>query len=243
MLITYFDEVKYAQGKQPYYWLGGISLSAESIYGLEAQVGAIAKECFGTANLSKSTEFHASDIYHRKANFKEWRDPVKRVEILKRLLLVLSEAKPTKIYSRIEPARMVAADIEQKAFLFFVERVEWQLRAAKQPGILIGDRENAKGANIFAETLSRYRSGGTPYAYGTDLTHLIDTVHFTDSHHSRMLQLADLYVWSLQFCANPSPDKYQTQLIEFIRNETNVLMPSACKVWPTSQSWIQVGAV
>lgn len=243
MLITYFDEVKYAEGRQPYYWLGGISLSAENIYTLENQVNALARECFGNSALAKETEFHASDIYHRKANFKAWREPAKRVEVLKRLMAMLSEAKPLKIYSRIEPARMIATDIEHKAFMFFVERVEQCLRAAKQPGILIGDRENAKGAKIFTETLSHYRTQGTPYAYGRSLTHLIDTVHFTDSHHSRMLQLADLYVWSLQFCCNLSPDKYQSQLIGFIRYETDLLSPTAYKAWPTANSWVQVGAV
>ncbi len=35
MLITYFDEVKFAKGNQPYYWLGGIVAPANSIWTLE----------------------------------------------------------------------------------------------------------------------------------------------------------------------------------------------------------------
>ncbi|HKZ09553.1 MAG TPA: hypothetical protein VJL61_02465 [Rhodanobacteraceae bacterium] len=35
MHVVYFDEVKYAQGKQNYYWLGGIVASAEAIWNLE----------------------------------------------------------------------------------------------------------------------------------------------------------------------------------------------------------------
>ena len=63
---------------------------------------------------------------------------------------------------------------------------------------MIGDRENDKVSKKFAEILSKYRQEGTPYAFGTSLDNLVDTVHFTDSHHSRMLQLADFYVWALQ---------------------------------------------
>jgi hypothetical protein len=239
VLITYFDEVKHAE-KQPYYWLGGISASAEAIWILEDQVSTLSAEIFGTPNLTRETEFHAADLFHRKRNFKSWNDISKRLDVLKRLLLILNSASIGKIYVRIEPSKMVASDIEQKAFIFFTERVELHLRAAKSPGILIGDRENDQVSGTFSEILSRYRSSGTPYAYGTKLTHLIDTVHFTDSHHSRMLQLADLYVWSLQFCAGDNTAYPRSDLAEFIRGSTDILSPSRYKIWPTEQSWIRV---
>jgi len=239
VLITYFDEVKHAE-KQPYYWLGGITASAESIWNLENQVSALSAEIFGTANLTRETEFHAADLFHRKRNFKGWSDISKRLDVLKRLLLILNSAPIGKIYVRIEPSKMVSSDIEQKAFTFFTERVEQHLRDYKSPGILIGDRENDEISGTFAETLSRYRSSGTPYAYGTKLTHLIDTVHFTDSHHSRMLQLADLYVWSLQFYAGDNTAYPRAELADFIRSSPDILRPSRYKVWPTEQSWIRI---
>jgi len=241
MLITYFDEVKFAEGKQPYYWLGGIVASADSIWNLERRVGDLAQECFGSRNMTRETEFHAADLFHRKANFKAWAESGRRMAILKKLLTILTEEKDVaKIYVKIDPSRMVATDIEHKAFMFFVERVEMQLRSQKSPGILIGDRENDKSSRIFAESLSQYRSGKTPYQFGQELTHLIDTVHFTDSHLSRMLQLADLYVWSLQLCATNNDHYLRAEAEQFIRESTNIHSPARYKVWPTEHSWIQV---
>src|ERR1017187_359443 len=46
-LIRYFDEVKYHKGRQPYYWLGGITVDAELIKTLEEQLNSLAEEVFG----------------------------------------------------------------------------------------------------------------------------------------------------------------------------------------------------
>ena len=74
-----------------------------------------------------------------------------------------------------------------------------------------------------------------------ELTHLIDTVHFTDSHHSRMLQLADLYVWLLQLCTNPDPEAHPQKIVVcYVREKTDILSPNKYKVWPTNQSWYHV---
>ncbi len=94
-----------------------------------------------------------------------------------------------------------------------------------------------------ARDLSRYRRDGTPYPYGMQIESLVDTVHFTQSHLSRMLQLADLYVWCLQLCHAPPDDKYPRRVIEqFIRAETNLLWADKRKEWPTQDSWLQVGS-
>jgi hypothetical protein len=145
VLITYFDEVKYQAGVQPYYWLGGIVVNADAIWALEQKVSDLANECFKVATLSRDTEFHAADIFHRKKNFKSWPDIQARIGVINKLASIVNEQNDIgKVHVRIEPARMVATDYEQKAFMFFVERVETFLRAANSRGILIGDRESEK---------------------------------------------------------------------------------------------------
>ena len=243
MRLIYFDEVKYQKGKQPYYWIGGIVVTPEVIWRLENSVSKLSKACFNVSTLSKETEFHAADIFHRKRNFKKLKNIEKRIDVLQRLAEILnSEEDLAKMYVRIEPAKMISeTDIEDKAFMFFVERVELFLRANKTPGMLIGDRENERVSKQFSETLSHYREYGTYYQFGIELTHLIDTVHFTDSHHSRMLQLADLYVWLLQLCDNSDPEAYPHKLVtSYVKEHTNILSPNKYKIWPTSQSWYQV---
>lgn len=243
MLVTYFDEVKYQPGKQRYYWLGGICATPEAIWRLETAVAALSKEVFGKGTLCRETEFHAAEIFHRKRNFKHWPDINARIDVLKRLFKIIdSEQELAKIYVRIEPARMIRTDHEITAFMFFIERTELHLRAQKAPGILIGDRESDVVSGLFAETLSQYRHTGTKYEFGVDLTHLIDTVHFTDSHHSRMLQLADLYVWAVQFYVEGANDAFpRSEIARFIREETRLLAPNRYKEWPTDQSRLRVG--
>lgn len=242
MLITYFDEVKYQLGSQPFYWLGGLIVDAAIVKELESEVDALAKQCFGTSALSRDTEFHAADIFHRKRNFKEWNKIDDRLAVLQRLAEIVGRVEGIgRVFARLEPAKMVAGDkLDQRAFMFFVERVEGYLRGKGDLGILIGDRESDKVSTVFAEELSLYREHGTPYAYGTQLKCLIDTVHFTESHLSRMLQLADAYIWLLQLCKQNSDAHPAKPLVEFVREKTDVLSAHKYKIWPTDQSWIKV---
>ena len=244
MLLTYFDEVKYQKGKQPYYWIGGIVVTAEMVWYLEKAVNELSEECFDVSTLSRDTEFHAKEIFHGNRNFSNWKHIGKRMSILNRLADILnSQPKLAKIYVRIEPEKIVREiSIEDMAFMFFVEKVEQYLKSQKSPGMLIGDRENERVSKQFAENLSCYRKYGTPYKFGRELAHLIDTVHFTNSHHSRMLQLADLYVWLLQLNVNSNPEKSfaHSLVINHVRGNTDIFIPTKYKIWPTDQSWYLV---
>ena len=239
-MITYFDEVKYQQGQQPYYWLGGLCTGADDIWSLESRVSDLAQSCFGTSTLSATTEFHAAEIFHRKRNFKNWPDVAARIDVIKKLIDIINDhGNVGRIYVRICPDLMLAEDYERKAFMFFVEKVESFLQDRKSPGILIGDRESDKISNDFSEVLSHWRNFGTEYHYGVKLNYLIDTVHFTDSHHSRMLQLADLYVWLLQLCDAPSTSHPKSLILDHVRANNRVVSPNRHKHWPTQQSWLR----
>jgi len=233
--LAYFDEVKYQEGKQPYYWIGGIVVTPEMVWYLENAVSELSKQCFGISTLSKETEFHAAEIFHRKCNFKEWTDIEKRVGVINSLADILnSQENLAKIYVRIEPVRMTSKNaIEDNAFMFFVELVEKYLISQKSPGMLIGDRDSERVSKQFAEKLSQYRADGTSYLPGIKLNHLIDTVHFTHSHHSRMLQLVDLYVWLLQLRENSCSEAYPHKLIlKHVKDNTTLFNAQKWKEWP-----------
>ena len=238
MYLTYFDEVKYQKDVQPYYWLGGIMVKADLVSDLEGQVNCLSKECFGVSRLESGTEFHAKDIFHGKGNFKG-RDVHQRLDVLQKLAKIIDRHDEIfKIPVRLEPRLMLASDPEHKAFMFFVERVQMQLHHLKSIGMLIGDHEKSM---ISASTynLSRYRENGTDYQFGHTIDRLIDTVHFTHSHHSRMLQLADIYMYAQQICSanNKSASWSRAKFVDFVRKETRLLAPHRYKDWPTQHSW------
>ena len=52
-------------------------------------------------------------------------------------------------------------------------------------------------ASVTASDLATYQTEGTPGVYmQTKLDSLLDTVHFAPSHHSRMLQAADMLAFT-----------------------------------------------
>ncbi|PIR34236.1 MAG: transporter [Alphaproteobacteria bacterium CG11_big_fil_rev_8_21_14_0_20_44_7] len=239
MKLVYFDEVKYKPNEQPYYWLGAIVVTPEMVFHLENAMNTLSNECFGSQVLKKETEFHAAEIFHRKSNFKSWKDINERMNVIIRLADILdSQEGLAKIYVKMDTSKIYAnTSVEDMAFMFLVEKAEKYLRAQKSPGMLVGDKENDKVSKQFAETLSHYRESGTNYQFGMELTHLIDTVHFTNSHHSRMLQLADLYVWLNQLCSRSDPSEHPASLIiEHVKNNTDILNPQKYKIWPSVAS-------
>lgn len=190
MLLTYFDEVKPHEPRQPWFWMGGIIVPDTDVPALEASVGALAISCFGSGELVPQTEFHASDIFHRKGNFKSWSDIGARMHVLERLTSIMDD-HPTlrKVYVRIDPSKMVDDDPEVKAFIFFVEKVSGLVSSLGEQGLMIEDHEKDMAARSI-QKLSRFRSTATPFRFGKSIDGLVDTVHYTHSHHSRLLQLA-----------------------------------------------------
>jgi hypothetical protein len=241
MLIAYFDEVKFAPPVQPYNWLAGLVVDSRLVRQLEDQVSTLAEECFGDARLGRDTEFHAASIFNRKDNFKNWGDIGRRVAVLKHLMAIIDRpGEVFKVHARLDPARMVKVDqLDEMTFTFFVERVDMLAGDVHSECLLIGDYEHDRGRSIAAESLSSFRRSRTPYYYGRELQHLVDTVHFTPSHLSRMLQLADVFVWSLQLTATPSTGSpIREELAAHVRTKTSLLVPNRYKEWPTEDAWI-----
>jgi len=132
-------------------------------------------------------------------------------------------------------ARMAdGIDYESMAFMFLVEKVNQLCRGRQELGLMIGDLEHGGIVERSVSSLARYRRNGTPYAYGQDIDHLIDTAHFAHSHHSRLLQLADAYMWFMQLSYRTDEAKgIKIELLRFLQNEVNIVWPSKYKFWPS----------
>jgi hypothetical protein len=123
---------------------------------------------------------------------------------------------------------------EDLAFMFLCERANGLLTRRKSIGLLIGDRESDRVADRFSSTLSAYRKRGTDFAFGTDIANLVDCAHFTHSHLSRLLQLADAYTWLLQFRNRnrSSTNKHHQAVFQLLKRDGVDLFPSTYKEWP-----------
>lgn len=234
-MITYFDEVKPTGIDQPYYWLGGLMFEDQVNQPIEQEINSLAVKCFGKGTgLTKQTEFHATDIASGSRNFKKVRN---QFDILKQLIQIYD--KPDGVYRvavRIDTNKMyTGADIEQIALVYLVERVNTLARGKKTHAILIGDFEKESAVNRSVQNLAQYRDDGTPFAFWQDLDSLIDTIRFAHSHHSRLLQMADTYMWTQQLRHRTSKQSgLRADLIRFISEETNTDWEHKFKYWPPS---------
>lgn len=238
MLISYFDEVKPNPQGQPYYWLGGLMLRDDVIQGLESELNQLAHRCFGSYEPTQRTEFHATDICSGNRNFRRWREPARRLEVLKELARIID--KPDGVFRvavRLDIARIDASvDYEAMAFMYFVERVNQFVRSRRTTSVLIGDLEHGGVVERSVKNLAQYRQNGTLYAFGQSIGNVLDTVHFAHSHHSRLLQLADAYMWFKQlFHRTDQPAGIKVELMRFLRQDTDITWEHKYKYWPPPQ--------
>lgn len=239
MRFVYFDECKYQPPNQPYYWLGALSIVSNSVAEVERRVNELSREYFGTQQLSRDTEFHAKDLYHRKRHFSDWKDVGKRLECLQRLAAIAGDAELVRrIYVRVDPSKMVRSHgWDKDAFMYLVEKVQIDAASQSTECIMVGDLDG-EFSESSVSNLSRFRAGGTDFAFSRKIDKIVDSVYFIPSHHSRLLQLADVYTYCLQLNDGPGDDNYpRKKMKDYIRESTNLLKPSRYKEWPTDQSW------
>jgi hypothetical protein len=232
--LIFFDEAK-GDKDYPVYHIGGICIDEADLADVEARITLLANKSFGNSVLDRDTEFHAAEIFHRKAHFKTWTDFSARVGLLKEFVGILSLRQVGLIDIQINSAKLHASQSSPDiAFMFLCERSNQLMQARKKMGMLIGDRDTDSSAAKCAISLSSYRVNGTDFQHGQKITNLVDSVHFTHSHLSRFLQLADVYTWMKQFRHRNKDSKNERHQALFgILNANDAdLGPSKYKEWP-----------
>lgn len=236
MHLTYIDEVKYDKRSEKFYWLCGLAFPEDSIKALEHSLSKISQNYFGTPILSKETEFHASHIVHGKGPYKG-RELANRFGLFKSLLDALNNCQDLKkIVVRINPAKMVARGYQDKAFMFFVERVNSLMGVLKSTALLISDHDkDMVSSNV--TSLSTYKEQGTKYEFGSEINNIVDTIHHTHSHHSRLIQMADIITYTVALQAKHDLNFPRKDILAYAKSDTDLLNADKYKYWPTDDSW------
>lgn len=230
MYVTYFDEVKpNPPQNQNTYFVGGIAVPIGEIQRMEAAVSAIAEDVFGSVELTTATEFHASHIYFGKGPFKGM-PPKDRIAILARLADLLADGQPVRrMYAAIDTTKlMAAAKAAEFAFAHFCERAQLAI-GPKNLSLVIGDLDDNEAKNMIRD-FAKFRAKGTPWDYGIEVKSFVDTVHFARSHHSRMIQLADVYVFIVSHQYGTRGGWMADELTKALKDKN--LYPHRYKDWP-----------
>jgi hypothetical protein len=132
-------------------------------------------------------------VYFKRGPFKEMDFP-KRLDILTRFTELLTDPCLKRVYAAIDTTKLFAKEkAAEFAFAHFCERVQMAIPPGEYT-ILIGDYERDEFKQMIGD-FAQYRSNGTPWQYGIEITKIVDSVHFARSHHSRMIQLADMWLF------------------------------------------------
>lgn len=236
MHLLYYDEVKYDPPNQTSYWLGGLAIPHELVPELEERINTIAETAFGSRLLTKETEFHGIELCRGKGNFKG-RDFEERLGFLEQLLELAGRSDIYRILVRIIPENITHAvdppsDI---AFMYFVECAETLFAKHEKLGMLFGDYDEP-AINTSVRTLSQFRKGGTRWARSKEIRHIIDTVHFAKSHHSRLIQLADVFLYCVQFYWQSNCSNWRRAIEEKVK-VSGVLSCAESRHWPQQPHW------
>jgi hypothetical protein len=103
----------------------------------------------------------------------------------------------------------------QLGLMLILERFCDYLDSVDDLGLAFGDYEADEVTKAVVDFSEFKIAGKTPMYFGRPLGRLLDTVYFTQSHHSRFLQVADLLVYMAGRYENASsvPDKWHEQAV------------------------------
>jgi hypothetical protein len=198
MHLCYFDENKHSPDN-PHFFIGGLLIPDKKALEFENTLSQIAFNFFGARSLARDNEFHGKELFHGKSNARG-RKLEDRVQVFQDVA--------TFVTNNQIPVRMVCIDVERHknryqypmpayrlGLMLILERFSEYLDSVDDLGLVFGDYE-ADEVTAAVVDFSEYKNQGkTPMYFGRPLGRLLDTVYFTQSHHSRFLQVADLLVY------------------------------------------------
>jgi hypothetical protein len=218
MYLCYFDENKYTEDN-PHFFIGGLMIPDSHAIEFEKTLSQIAFNFFGSRTMTAQTEFHGKDLFHGKGSAKG-RKISERVQVFKDIASFVSN-------NRI-PVRMICIDVKKHrgkyaypipeyrlGLMLILERFCEFLDNINDLGLVFGDYEADEVTRAVVDFSEFKSEGKTPMYFGRPLGRLLDTVYFTQSHHSRFLQVADLLVYMAGRYENSLavPEKWHEQQV------------------------------
>lgn len=200
MLLCFVDE----SFKSEFYGFGAVVADGDQTRALTMRMNALV-EGLAEYEVEPRTEIHAHPVFHGKGTW-ERVPPRVRVKVFLDVVeavrdvgaTVLLRGVPLPALRRLQDVRQYAErhSPEQIGFQHVLQRVDEIAKRRGQHALVIADERDDRERH--RERFAMYQAYGTPGTYmHTRLERLLDTVHFAPSHHSRMLQVADVlaFVW------------------------------------------------
>ena len=131
------------------------------------------------------------------------------------------------MYTKEEPSEI--------AFMYLVEQADSYFTSKESMGMIFGDYDEPIIGRSVA-SLSEFRRGGTNWARGKEIGNIIDTVHFAKSHHSRLIQLADVFLYCTQFLGHANDSNWRKAIAGVIQ-KSGIEFCQRSRYWPNEPFW------
>ena len=82
--------------------------------------------------------------------------------------------------------------------MYIIEKIDMYLQEIGDKWLIIMDKNLENEQNII-DNFQEYKNNGTSFGFKRNITSLIDTVYYTDSYNSHIMQLSDVvgYIFSI----------------------------------------------
>ncbi len=205
LLLAYVDESYTAD----YFFLGAIVVDGAAAGRIEDGLDRVMLDYRGRFGLGASTELHGHPLFQGRD---EWREvPTRvRINVYERAMDVVGTSGARIVLRgvnvRRQRERYVNPDPPHEVVLgHLLERVNTYAGARSARALVLADEVHTQERH--RTNFRNFRVGGTPGYRSSTLQHLLDTIHFAPSRHSRLLQAADLVTFMhRRRCAHTETD-------------------------------------
>lgn len=237
MHLCYFDENKHT-AEDPHFFIGWLLIPDKKAIEFENTLGQIAFNFFGSRSLTQANEIHGKELFHGKGNAKG-RKLEERVQVFQDVSTFITDNQI--------PVRMICINVgkhQQRykypmpayrlGLMLILERFAEYLDKIDDLGLVFGDYEADEVTSAVVDFSEYKNQGKTPMYFGRPLGRLLDTVYFTQSHHSRFLQVADLLVYMAGRYENrdDTPEKWHEKTVKDAWNKIKASGNLNIQRWP-----------
>jgi hypothetical protein len=200
MLLCFVDE----SNRKDFHGFAGVIADEHATKSLTLALNSIMQQAAVDYGIQEKAEIHGYPLFH---GVEDWRGvgARARVSVFEKVIDTILRQDVTILLRAISESRLKARQAgenypvqfppEQVCFQHILQRVDRVAKRKDTHALMIaderGDRERHR------DRFATYQTQGTPGVYmHTKLNRLLDTVHFAPSHHSRMLQAADMLAFT-----------------------------------------------
>lgn len=215
VLLAFIDE---SYGPDHYY-LAAVVCDGKALAAVEKELAAVVEKARKDFGVAASAELHGHELFHGKGDWLPIAGkPRAQIGVYRAAMRAIGLSGAVIFTSGTNPSRL-GKDPHALTLEYLIERIDSYAKKKDDYVILMCD-DIDQGA-VYRQELEHFRRYATGGYRPTQITRVLDTMHFGDSRLSRGLQAADLvaFIWRRFKSQRSSTDPRETKALQDVINE------------------------